>query len=218
MQMSSIRIAAILGLVIPALTGTVEAQNIEQLDLCALEARSTSAEMTAIAQVQAEENPLKRTELGQAATKIANAAYKARLDFFGAKYDVLNNGEIDNFEGSMPFAGFTGKITRFFNHSGPSTFGLSLLLDCPQPQSRLVVLAAQLDNPTTTQWISNIVALRESLLQIRIGSAVEFSGTIFVMAKPRSPALGKNVTVYWMTVSALANRLSATTQGNATRR
>jgi hypothetical protein len=109
-----IRIAVILSLTIPAFTGTVAAQNVGQSDLCALEARSTSAVMTATAEVQAEVNPLKRNELGQAAIAIANGAYRARLDFFGAKYDVLNSGEVFNMEGSRPFTGFTGKITSFF--------------------------------------------------------------------------------------------------------
>lgn len=189
--------------------GTAAAQNAAQSDLCALEARSTSAEMTAIAQVQAEENPLKRTELGQAATRIANEAYRARLDFFGAKYDTDNKG-------SRPFTGFTGKVTRFLTDS-PGSFSFSLVLDCPQSQSRSVVLAAQFDNPATTQWISSAIALREALLQIKVGSVVEFSGTIFVMAHPRSPMLGRNATAYWMRVSTLKSRLSGATQGTATR-
>jgi hypothetical protein len=94
---------------------------------------------------------------------------------------------------------------------------LSLVLDCPQPQLQLqpVVLAAQFDSPTTTQWMSNVIALREALLQIKIGSVVEFSGTIFV------PMIDKYETVYWMKVIALENRLSGAiegeTQGMATR-
>jgi hypothetical protein len=216
---SPIRIAVILSLTIPAFTGTVAAQNVGQSDLCALEARSTSAVMTATAQVQAEVNPLKRNELGQAAIAIVNGAYRARLDFFGAKYDVLNSGEVYNMEGSRPFTGFTGKIASFFVYPGSSSFRLSLVLDCPQPQP--VVLAAQVDSPTTTQWISNVIALREALLQIKVGSVVEFSGTIFVLVNPRSPMIDEHETVYWMKVIALKNRLSGAidgeTQATATR-
>src|SRR5206468_6479376 len=107
------------------------------------EARSTSAVGTAAAQVHAEENPLKKTELGQAATKIANEAYRARLDFFGVKYDT------GNMEGSRPFTGFTGKVARFLTDS-PGSFSFALVLDCPQSQPRPVVLTAQFGDPATT--------------------------------------------------------------------
>jgi hypothetical protein len=217
MPMYAVRIAAILSLMFPAFTGSVAAQDIAQSDLCALEARSTSAERTATAQFLAEENPLKRTELSQAATKIGNQTYRDRLDFLGAKYGVLNTGEIDNMVGSRPFKGFTGKITNFLAISLPGLVSLSLILDCPQPESRSVIMAAQFTNATTTQWISDLIALREALLQIKAGSAVEFSGTIFVMANPRSPWVGKHVVVYWMKVIALRNSLSGATQGTATR-
>jgi hypothetical protein len=179
--------------------------------------RSTSAERTATAQVWAEENPLKRTELGQAAAKIENEAYRARLDFFGAKYGVLNSGEIVNMEGSRPFTGFTGKITNFLAPSPTGVISLSLILDCPQPEPRSVVLVAQFANSTKTQWSSDLIALREGLLQIKLGSVVEFSGTIFVMANPRSPMVGVHAVAYLMKVIALRNRLSGATQGTATR-
>jgi hypothetical protein len=204
-QMSFTRIVVTVSLMMVASTGMAPAQNVAQSDLCALEARSTSAEMTAIARVQAEENPLKKTELGQAATRTANEAYRARLDFFGAKYDTGS--------GSRPFKAFTGKVTRFLSDS-PGSFSLSVDLDCPQSQSRTVALAAQFGDPATTQWISSVVPLREALLQIKAGSVVEFSGTIYVMGYPRSPMLGRNATVYWMKVMEL-NRLAGTTQGTA---
>jgi hypothetical protein len=211
MRMFPIIIIALSSMILAfSFAGTAAAQNVAQSDLCALEARSTSAEMNAIAQVQAEENPLKRTELGQAAIKTANEAYRARLDFFDAKYDT------GSMEGSRPFTAFTGKVTRFLTDS-PGSFSLSVDLGCPQSQSRSVVLAAQFGDPATTPWISSVVALREALLQIKVGSVVEFSGTIFVMVYPRSPTLGRYATVYWTRVVALKDGLSGVTQGTATR-
>jgi hypothetical protein len=213
-----IRIAVVLSFMIPAFTGTVAAQNVGQSDLCALEARSASAELTATVQSQVELSPLKRNELVQAAIKIANDAYKARLDFLGAKYSVLNSGQVSNMEGSRPFIGFTGKVRNFFAASGLGIY-LSVVLDCPQPQP--VVLAAQFDNPTATPWISDVIALREALLQIEVNSVVEFSGTIFVLTLPQSPKLAVGGTVYFMKVISLKNRLSGAiegeTQGTATR-
>jgi hypothetical protein len=213
-----IRIAVVLSFMIPAFTETVAAQNVEQSDLCALEARSASAELTVTAQNQAELSPLKSIELGLAAIKIANDAYRARLDFLGAKYSVLNSGEVANMEGSRPFTGFTGKVRNFFTRSGLGIY-LSVVLDCPQPQP--VVLAAQFDNPTSTPWMSDVIALREALLQINVGSVVEFSGATFVLVLPQSPKLAIGGTVYLVKVISLKNRLSGSIagepQGTATR-
>ena len=121
-------------------------------------------------------------------------------------------------EGSRPFTGFTGKVRNFFGASGLGIY-LSVVLDCPQPQP--VVLAAQFDNPTATPWISDVIALREALLQIKVNSVVEFSGTIFVLTLPQSPKLAVGGTVYFMKVISLKNRLSGAiegeTQGTATR-
>ncbi|MCK1579777.1 hypothetical protein IVB03_09395 [Bradyrhizobium sp. 168] len=211
--MSAIRIAIILSLMTPVFTGKVAAQNVGQSDLCALEARSTATMAAANAQTQAEKNPLRRSELGQAANKIANDVIRARLDFFGTKYGVLNSGEIHNMEGSRPFTGFTGKIRRFSPHAGPTSFILEIVLECPQP-SYPIVLAAQIEAPiplyATTPWISSLPALRQSLLQTNIGSSViEFSGTIFIMVSPRSPAIDQGGTMYWIKVVALKNKIGA---------
>ncbi|MCK1301214.1 hypothetical protein IVB33_23390 [Bradyrhizobium sp. 24] len=126
--MSAIRIAIILSLMTPVFTGKVAAQNVGQSDLCALEARSTATMAAANAQTQAEENPLRRSELGQAANKIANDVIRARLDFFGTKY----------------------------------------------------------------------------------------SGTIFIMVSPRSPAIDQGGTMYWIKVVALKNKIGADGDAQAT--
>jgi hypothetical protein len=215
-HMSAIRIAVIVSLIIPAFTGTVAAQNVGQSDLCDLEARSISAVTSANAQVRSEGNPLRRNELGQAANKIASDAYRARLDFFGAKYGVLNSGEIHNQEGSRPFTGFTGKVVRF--EGDPSTsFTLSIALDCPQPKPRPLILGTRILSLTgsTPVWMTSITAPREALLQTAVGSAVEFSGTIFVLVSPRSPMIDTDETVYAMKVIALRNRLSGAIDRNA---
>ena len=183
-HMSAIRIAVIVSLMIPAFTGTVAAQNVGQSDLCALEARSISAVANAYAQARAEGNPLKKSELGQAANKIANDAYRARLDFSGAKYSVFGTGEIHNQEGSRPFTGFTGKVVRFEGNTSTS-FTLSIALDCPQaqPKPRPLILGTRILSLTgsTPEWMTSITVLREALLQTTVGSVVEFSGTIFVL-------------------------------------
>jgi hypothetical protein len=151
-------------------SGPVGAQNVGQSDLaavgqsdlCALEARSAAAVASMTAKANAESSPLRRSELLDSIDRVANDAYKARLDFFHAKYSTAPNGgriQFGRVAEEKQFSRFTGKVTRFIDktpsfplESPSKTFLLEVALSCTDP--RPIVLGRNLETALTCRPIS----------------------------------------------------------------